>query len=223
MFCRKCGKQINDQATYCSYCGAQNISNRSKSKHPVIDLSDHPTAKRHVLQRRWGIIIVASILVIVALLTITNINLDKDIVTIQEAQAQMNAALEDVYREASEGNYIIQALKGKVGITVESIRSTEDGCLAECKVTSVDIATAVLNYLLDLDEDTIDTYSNVVANLQKEITKAEKIQETFHVEFIKVDGDYKAILPEEMIVFCSGNIQELLPKLYEILQGGTIE
>lgn len=223
MFCKKCGKQISDQAAYCPYCGIQNTSNLVNAKHPAIDLSNLPTSKKPVSQQRWGIWIAASIFVIVAFLIIMIGNQRKVVLTVQEAQAQMDAALENVYREASSNNYIVQSLKGKVKIAVDSIKSTEDGYLAECTVTSADIATPILNYLLDLDEGTIDTYSNVVADLQKAITEVDEIQQTFSVEFIQINGEYKAMLPEEMIVFCSGNVQELLPKLYEILQGGTIE
>lgn len=167
--------------------------------------------------------IVAGVLSGMVFFTIWTINQGVDTLTVQEAQALMDTALEEVYREASSDNYIMQTLKGKVEINVDSIKSTEDGCLAECTVTSVDIATTIFNYLLDLNEGTVNTYSNVVADLKKEITEAEEIQQTFRVEFIQMNGDYKAILPEEMVIFCSGNIQELLPKIYDILQGGTIE
>lgn len=223
MFCRKCGKQISDQTAYCTYCGVQITSNRVKAMQPIIDLPNQPTTTKSVSQQRWSIWIAASIFVIAALLIILIGNQSKVVLTVQEAQAQMDAALQDVYREASSDNYIVQSLKGKVKITVDSIKSTENGCLAECTVTSVDIATPILNYLLDLDESTIDTYSNVVTDLQKTISEADEIQQTFSVEFIQVNGEYKAMHPEEMVVFCSGNIQELLPKLYEILQGGTKE
>lgn len=223
MFCRKCGKKISDQVAYCNYCGTQTIFDQVNAKHSAVDLSYLPTTKKPGSQRRWGLWITTSIIAIVVLLAVLIGNHSKVALTVQEAQAKIDAALEDVYQEASSDNYIAQLLNGKVKITVNSIRSTEKGYLAECTVTSVDIATPILNYLLDLDKGTIDTYSNAVADLQKAITKADEIQQTFRVEFIQVNGEYKAMFPEEMVVFCSGNIQELLPKIDDILQGGTIE
>lgn len=221
--CRKCRKQISNQATYCPYCGANNASTRAKSKRHLTDAANQPSMKKRFSRRWWGICIIASILVIIAFLLITICNQNRVILTTQEAQAKMDSALEDVFREASSDNYIAQSLKEKVRITVDSLESTGDGYFAECTVTSVDITTPLLDYLLGLNDGAIDAYSNVVEGIRKEIAGAEEIQQTFYVEFTQVNGGYKATLSEEMVVFCSGNVQELLPKLYEILQGGTME
>lgn len=223
MYCRKCGKQISENAEYCSYCGVQNLTSQTITKHPAINSRNQPADMKSASNQRWGIWIGIIAFVVVVFLIVWIAKQNRMVLTVEEAQSKMDTALEDIYQESSPDNYIMQALKEKVVITVDSIQSTEDGCLAKCTVKSIDIATPILNYLLGLDDDAVDTYSNVVTELQKEIAGANEIQQTFLVKFIQVDDEYTAMLPEEMVVFCSGNIQDLLPKLYEILQGGTIE
>lgn len=223
MYCRKCGKQINENAEYCSYCGVHNPANPPIAKQPATKVYNHATSKKRVSNRHIGIWIGTAALVIAIILAVCTAKQSNTGLTLEYAQSKMDAALESLYQEASIDNYIIQSLKGKVSITVDSIISTEDGCLAECTVTSVDFTTPILNYLMLLDSNAVGSYNNVVSELKQELSKAEEIQKTFHVQFAQTDNGYTVLFPEEMVVFCSGNIQELLPKLYEVLQGGTME
>lgn len=223
MYCRKCGKQKVGNAEYCSYCGVQNLTRQTITKHPAINARNQPADTKSVSNQRWGIWIGIIAFAAVVFLIVWIAKQNRVALTVEEAQSKMDTALEYIYQESSPDNFIIEVLKEKVVITVDSIQGTEDGCFAQCTVKSIDIATPILNYLLDLDDSAVDTYSNVVTELQKEIAGAQEIQQTFLVKFIQVDDEHTAILPEEMVVFCSGNIQELLPKLYEVLQGGTME
>ena len=77
MFCEKCGKQINDDGTFCPYCGS--------SVSPITDTDDAPTidnspvinndVKSNNFNKKWlfGIIpVVAIVLVIVAIIIVNS-------------------------------------------------------------------------------------------------------------------------------------------------------
>ena len=95
----------------------------------------------------------------------------------------------------------------------------EDSFFADCTVTSLDIATPILAYMQKLEKGSIDTYANVTMGLIEAISGAPEIQQFFQIEFVQADDEYVAVFSEDLIIFCSGNVHDLLPQLYLLLQG----
>ena len=214
MRCSKCDKYIDYKLKYwkyCPFCGAEIPE----------ELLPPYVPKRSALAM-W-LSIIGVIVVIAVALTIVFTSRRKDILTKQEAQEKINISLSEVYQEAAPDNFIVDALEKTVEIQVDSVKQTKDGAYANCTVTSLDLATPILEYMESLDQDSIDSYVNVTIGLVEAISDAYEIEENYQIEFIKIDGEYTPVFSEELVVFCSGNVHDLLPKLYAILQGGVIE
>lgn len=222
MFCRKCGRQIDDRASFCNYCGTSNKPVEVDVANLVIDTPSHSTTKKS-MSKKWLIIITAGILLIVVALAIGITSQNKAKLTKQEAQLKIDSALEAVYQEAASDNFILQTLKKTVKINVNSVKQAENKVFADCTVTSLDIATPILDYIQNLEEGSVDNYANVIIGLTDAISDAPETQKSFQIEFIQANDEYKPVFSEELVVFCSGNVHDLLPKLYTILQGDGIE
>ena len=143
--------------------------------------------------------------------------------TIEEAQEKIDITLREVYQEPAPDNFITDALEKTVIIRVDSVMQTKKGACANCTVTSLDLATPILEYTQNLDQDSIDSYVEIAAELIEVISDVYEMEEDYQIEFIRVNGEYTPVFTEELIEFCSGNIHDLLPELYAVLQGDTIE
>ena len=211
MFCRKCGQRIDAEASFCPNCGTQ--CNKPAPK-------DSQSSSKKNLKRRvwwiWGIGIICGLVLIAVLIVLKqSFGLGK-----QEAQQQLNAVLEDVYQESSSDNFIMEALDGNVTVRVDRVYFKNGNYIASCTVSSPDVATAIRDYVESLSRDEIASYTDVVKELTDEINTTSTIMETFEVRFVKSQDDWHPIVPEKMVAFCCGNVHELLPLIYGILEGG---
>lgn len=214
MRCSKCDKYIDYKLKYwkyCPFCGAEIPE----------ELLPPYVPKRSALAM-W-LSIIGVIVVIAVALTIVFTSRRKDMLTKQEAQEKINISLSEVYQEAAPDNFIVDALEKTVEIQVDSVKQTKDGAYANCTVTSLDLATPILEYTQNLDQDSIDSYVEIAAELIEVISDVYEMEEDYQIEFIRVNGEYTPVFTEELIEFCSGNIHDLLPELYAVLQGDTIE
>lgn len=210
MNCRKCGQKIDDHVCFCPNCGTQCYQSTQKETHSI--------SKKNLKKRVWWILGIAIIcgLVLTAVFIVTKqrTGLGK-----QEAQQKLNAVLEDVYQESSSDNFIIEALDGNVTVRVDRIYFKKGNYIASCTVSSPDVATAIRDYVETLSGDERASYTDVVKELINEINVAGTITKSFDVRFVKNQGDWCPVVPEEMVVFCCGNVHELLPLLYSIIEG----
>lgn len=159
------------------------------------------------------------LLICLAMVIFTNM---APILTVADAQEQLDASLESVFAEADPDNFLVQMLNKTVTIKVKSVTPSKDGWYADCIVTSLDLATPIFEYIWSLDANQVDTYTNAVNEFQNQLVDVEEIQQEFRVEFQHIDGAYQIVLSEEMVDFCSGNLLDVLPYLLENIQGGGI-
>ena len=214
LYCSKCDRKITGVLKfwkYCPYCGAEIPRG----------IPESPAADNTSLKKLF-IIIAACILLIAVVLVVGITSRNQAALTKQEAQEKIDAALASVFQEASSDNFIVQALEKTANIRVDSVKQTNNGIFANCTATSLDLATPILEYIQTLDASRVDSYANVIIELTAAISDAPETQKDFQIEFIQVDNEYQPAFSEELVEFCSGNIHELLPKLYTILQGGGI-
>lgn len=209
MRCSKCDKYIDYKLKYwkyCPFCGAEIPE----------ELLPPYVPKRSALAILLSII--GAILLIAVGLTIGIIIYRNNMLTIEEAQEKIDITLREVYQEAAPDNFIVDALEKTVEIQVDSVKQTKDGAYANCTVTSLDLATPILEYTQNLDQDSIDSYVEIAAELIEVISDVNEMEEDYQIEFIRVNGEYTPVFTEELIEFCSGNIHDLLPELYAALQ-----
>ena len=140
--------------------------------------------------------------------------------TLEEAEVLMNNTLQSVFQDASQDNYIAKKLKEKVHITALSIEFTGDVYLLDCAVVSLNVAATLEEFFISLESGE-EEYSVVVAELENVLATADEVTESFQVQIIKVNDEYVVKFSQEMIDFCNGNVQQLLPWIYEILQRGV--
>lgn len=162
------------------------------------------------------------LIIILGLVAVVYVNKNPRL-TIAAAQEQMDDALESVFAEVDTDIFLVQMLEETVTIKVKSLMPSKDGWYADCIVTSLDLATSIFEYIWSLDATQTDSYANAVADFQNQLANVKVIQQEYRVEFRYIDNAYQAILPEEMVAFCSGNLQDLLPYLMETMLGGINE
>lgn len=218
MFCGMCGKPIGSEVNYCPHCGAAVVPVQPTPADPPKSRKKHRTGRIVFGIISAIVILVAGILVIRHIRQKTQV--PAPILTVTEAQEQLDAALESVYENASSDNAIAQTLADTVRIEVVSVEPSADGFSAECEVTAPDLATALSDYVFSLDTVQPAAYSDIVDDLLGALRNAAQMEETFRVEFMETGDGYELLIPEEMVVFCSGNAQDLLPLLDEHFQGG---
>ena len=135
--------------------------------------------------------------------------------SVKSAQAQLDEVIDSVFDQSS-GNYMTHLLQPAVSVNVNSVKKTSTGYIAKCTVASLDLETVTLQLLSELSNDTC-TYAEAVTLLQQRLSAATEMQQDFQVEFIRIGEAYQPVVPESMMVFCNGNIQNVLPQLYEIM------
>lgn len=208
MGCTNSGKKIDDHTSF--------YSNRSAQCYQPVQKGLQSSAKKNLKKHVWwtcGIVCGLALMVAIILLA-QNGGLEK-----QVAQQKLDAMLATVYQESSSDNFVVEALAGNVTIQVDSVYVKEGNYIASCIVSSPDVASAIGDYVGSLTVDENASYTDVVKELTDVINSASIITETFEVRFIQTQDDWHPIIPEEMVAFCCGNVHELLPLIYGILEG----
>lgn len=188
------------------------LENKKHSALPKVTPLKKPT------KGTWIILggVVSCVLVLVAVLAMLKLHTGP---SKKEAQEQLNTMLESVYEGSSPDNFIIEALNGNVDVCVERIYPKNDNYIAECTVSAPDIATSISNYVNSLPANEDALYADVIKALKNELQTAPIITKSFDVRFVNFQGNWSPVVPEEMVIFCCGNIHELLPLIYGILGG----
>lgn len=137
----------------------------------------------------------------------------------KEAQEQLNAVLENVHNASSSDNFIMEALNGNINICVDRIYAKGDACIAACTVSAPDIATTISDFIKTLTINDVMPYTDVVKTLKDKLQTAPIITKSVDVRFVNYQGEWQPIIPEEMVAFCCGNVHELLPLIYGVLEG----
>ena len=111
MFCEKCGKQINDSALFCPYCGQTTVSNSLSNK-----ANSSPSVSKRGFNKKLLILIPAVIVIIVVFL-------HKSSSIGKELKGYWSASY------GSDGNTYINQLRfseGKSGLECTSLVSVKD-------------------------------------------------------------------------------------------------
>lgn len=177
----------------------------------------YTTPKKPAKSRRV-ILIITLVCILVFLITLIVLR-EKPTFDKQIAQNQLNAVLDNFHKESSDNNYITKALHNNVAIHVDSVYAENNDYIAICTVTAPDIATSIEDFINTLNSSQEILYTNIEKNLENHIQTASIIKKTFNVRFTKSNEEWQPILSDEMINFCSGNIYDILPLIYSILEG----
>ena len=173
---------------------------------------------KHSNKKMWMILVGAACCVFVLVTVLAVLKKDAGL-SKKEAQEQLDIMLEAVYEGSSPDNFIMETLNGNVDVCVDRIYAQNDSYIAECTVSVPDVATSISDYLNTLPENETALYTDIVSELKDHIQTAPIITKTFDVRFVNKQGDWQPIVHEEMVIFCCGNIHELLPLIYSILGG----
>ena len=174
---------------------------------------------RHGLLR-WKIALFIAILTIIVILGFWIANKNSATFTAQKAQEVLDTAIENIYQEAEGDNFLLKCLKDRNKVTVNNIVNKDNSLYADCTVTTIDAASAIIDFMTTCEMENELSYNEIIYIIETKINESTVIEKNFLVEFRDEEGKYKAILQEEFILFYFGNMQEMIPVLNEILLEG---
>ena len=174
---------------------------------------------RHGLLR-WKIALFIAILTIIVILGFWIANKNSATFTAQKAQEVLDTAIENIYQEAEGDNFLLKCLKDRNKVTVNNIVNKDNSLYADCTVTTIDAASAIIDFMTTYEMENELSYNEIIYIIETKINESTVIEKNFLVEFRDEEGKYKAILQEEFILFYLGNMQEMIPVLNEILLEG---
>lgn len=200
MYCGKCGKPITTSGRYCPYCSGDTKRMKKKKKWPLLLIP-------------VGILLVAA--VILGILYFSQ----EPPLSKEAAQAELNGVLETVFTGADPDNLLVETLEKRVRIQVLSVEAEDDSVTVQCEVKAPDLKACILAFSKDYSHTRLE-YDALMEEFRALLQDAETEKREFSVPFVEIDGKYVPIVPEEMVIFCSGGVQELLDEPERFLPGG---
>lgn len=220
MFCHYCGKKMDEKAAFCPYCGRNTIiTNVDSFEKQSTGTASTKKSKRIVIVISIAIAVLS--LVIVSILVNNQLQSDKSLnLTLEDANGILTDSLDSIFESADESNFLSQSLRNQISVQVESISEEEGQVLAKCQVTAPDYKKAITDFLDELEDGSPNDYSELMEKLNMNLKAADQMEKQFVIEFVAINESYEPIIPEDMVVFCNGNVQELIPLFVELLEGG---
>lgn len=179
-----------------------------------------PNDRKEFTWRKWLIVTggCGVLLIVIVCVIIFNSFNSESILTKKKAQSIMDDAVNQTLDLMEDENLLYNSLSKNLSITVVSIDRSREGYQGNCIITSIDCAGVLIEYLSNIPADEIALGSEILVRLGSVIEAAPIIQKEFTIEFVKTDDGYSPIFTEEIVDYCSGNIQAVKVYLTQLIE-----
>ena len=178
--------------------------------------------KQIIHSNRLMIAVIGGALLLSAIFCVAMIP-SKSILTKKEAQSILDDAVNQTLDLMEDENIFYDLLSENLSVTVLSIDRSGDAYEANCAITSVDCADILIDYLSNIPADELALGNDIIMRLEAAIKTAPIVQKEFVVMFEKTDDGYSPVFTEEIVNYCSGNMQKLKAYLIQFMEKETLQ
>jgi hypothetical protein len=192
-YCKVCGLITTDNDAVCRSCGAPLYSIQEV-------LKSHPS--RFIIA---GAVSVCLLLVLALTLILFP---GRTKLTRPDAQQIVDEMILAIYKDGTGKNVFLDATADVVSVQVDELTRKKDVYYAQCTVTTVDVAPAMEALLQNVAVSGASSYDEALQTVADIVRHSSPITAEFTVQFYQEDDSYTAVIPEQMLLFCMGNLQE---------------
>ncbi len=176
-----------------------------------------PNDCKKITWRKWLILAGGCGVLLTVIICVIIFN-SESILTKKKAQSIMDDTVDQTLDLIDEENLLHDLLSENLSTTVLSVERSDKSYQVNCLITSVDCADVLIDYLSSVPIDEFASGNEMLRRLEAVVENAPTVEKEFVIEFVKTDYGYAPIFTEEIVSYCSGNMQEAEEYLMQLIE-----